>query len=695
MTTDDAQSPAWLLAPVSLVQDALSTVPSTTTPGAMLEKIKSGQWRIPVEAIRKVFANTLARADLETAKKAIAHLKCNLPGILFSGTFSKRKAEALQTHSGLLALDFDHLGQTLPGIKETLRTDPHVLATFISPSGDGLKVLVAIIATDEATHKACYAAAEQYFRDEYGLTTDPSGKDVSRLCFVSYDPDLFIRNGAADPFAPLTNEQDNASQDAGPEASADPNPHTDKQEPPPPELVADALRAISPNCAYSSWLQIGMALKSWDPVRGFRLWAAWSELAPSRMPKPGEPMLENKWDSFKRDGIAIGTLFHAAKAHGWQFPSGAEFFGKGEAGPSAAETEPDIVCGGNYAATEPPAPDPVIKELFDSGDKVPIIGSSKSRKTFFSLQLAIALSAGTETFITFTIAKRCRVLFINLEIKAANFHRRLYRMARNVGIDAAALTGWLFVINGRGKRITPSFILRMVAQVGADVVIIDPLYKLLSGDENSAQDMKPILSAFDSICEESGAAVIYIHHNAKGRAGDRDARDRGAGSGVLARDFDAAIYLTEHELGEDLLVLRTLARNYAPIPPSSICWEEGRFVPSNAAPIELTSATSRKTSQVTVEPSAVLEKFRDGHGARTVCETVDVIRAMGATRDQARTLYRRMVSDGLLILWKEPSLHGSTWLGAADQIKEKQVQWGESRQQKMDFSQNDGKGGDR
>ena len=436
-----------------------------------------------------------------------------------------------------------------------------------------------------------------------------------------------------------------------------------------------------------------MALKSWDPVHGFRLWAAWSELAPSRVPKSGEPTLEDKWASFKSAGVTIASLFQAAKAHGWQFPSGAEFFGKGPEGPSAADTEPDVVCGGRYASTEPPESDPIIKELFDSGDKVPIIGSSKSRKTFFSLQLAIALASGAESFLAFSIARRCRVLFINLEIKAANFHRRLYRMAQNVKVEAASLAGWLFVINGRGRRITSAFILRMVAQTGADVVIIDPLYKLLSGDENSAQDMKPILAAFDRICEQSGSAVIYIHHNAKGRAGDRDARDRGAGSGVLARDFDAAIYLTEHELGEDLLVLRTLSRNYAPIPPSSICWEAGRFIPSNEAPIELTSSASRKASQVTIEPAAVMDKFKDGHGAWTVGETVEMIRGMGATRDQARTIYRRLVSDGLLILWREPGLHGSTWLGTTEQIKEKRSQWEASRQGKMDFSQSDGKGG--
>lgn len=314
---------SWKTTPVSMVLNAKTTATDHTTAGAILEQITAGQWQAQIEVIRQTYIDTLAKAGLEVAKNAIKPLKEKLPGVMFSGTFSRRKANALQKHSGLLGLDFDHLGRALAGTKATLAADAHTLAVFTSPGGDGLKVIVPVTATDAATHTSCFRAAEQYYRDEFGLTIDPSGKDVSRLCFVSFDSGLFIRD-ESDPAAPFAPVEVVAQELPSDQPKADPKPDRGTENPddtPSAELVASALRSIDPACEYCRWVEIAMALKAWDDAAGFKLFSAWSELAPSRTPKLGEPSLRDKWDSFKGTGTTIATLFHHAKKAGWEFPN--------------------------------------------------------------------------------------------------------------------------------------------------------------------------------------------------------------------------------------------------------------------------------------------------------------------------------------------------------------------------------------
>jgi len=121
-------------------------------------------------------------------KDEVSKLKRTLPAFMFSGTFSKRNGDALQNHSGLLVLDFDNCGTDR---KTELASDPHAVLAFVSPSGNGLKLVVSVEA-NPATHGASFDAARLYFRERFNLDADPSGRDLARLCFVSYDPGAIL-----------------------------------------------------------------------------------------------------------------------------------------------------------------------------------------------------------------------------------------------------------------------------------------------------------------------------------------------------------------------------------------------------------------------------------------------------------------------------------------------------------------------
>jgi hypothetical protein len=150
----------------------------------ILTDIKTGKYRGPVTYIRKC----LQEQKLESYEKA----KKGLPAFTPSGQFEGgRNQETLKKYSGIIVLDFDKLTQEqLKNCRESSMDDPHTMALFISPSGNGLKVFVQTQATP-ATHKDTFLKVQAYYEQLTGLSIDKSGKDFTRLCFMSLDPDLY------------------------------------------------------------------------------------------------------------------------------------------------------------------------------------------------------------------------------------------------------------------------------------------------------------------------------------------------------------------------------------------------------------------------------------------------------------------------------------------------------------------------
>jgi len=138
--------------------------------------------------------NAIANAT-DDAKRT--SLKSKLPAVTWSGLFEKRKATALKTYSGVICFDFDKLTPAqLTAAREKLRTDNHILAYFYSPSGKGLKVLIKVTSGPE-NHKAAFLQLAEYFKTGYNLIADESGKDVPRLCFLSWDNGIYINENSA------------------------------------------------------------------------------------------------------------------------------------------------------------------------------------------------------------------------------------------------------------------------------------------------------------------------------------------------------------------------------------------------------------------------------------------------------------------------------------------------------------------
>lgn len=155
----------------------------------ILIDIKTGKYRGPVNYIRKC----LQENKLESYEKAKKGLLAFTPSGLFEGG---RNQETLKKYSGLIVLDFDKLSpEQLKSCRESTMDDAFTLALFISPSGNGLKVFVQTQATP-ATHKESFLKVQAYYEQLTGLPIDKSGKDFTRLCFMSHDSDTYYNPNA-------------------------------------------------------------------------------------------------------------------------------------------------------------------------------------------------------------------------------------------------------------------------------------------------------------------------------------------------------------------------------------------------------------------------------------------------------------------------------------------------------------------
>lgn len=152
----------------------------------ILDRIKNGA-PATKELIKKIRA--------EKRKPERQKLKKQLPAICFSGTFNKRTDASLLSHSGLICLDFDGYTKQkdLLEDKEHLSKDKYVFSLFISPSGNGLKVIVKI-PSDAENHTNYFNSLEKHFNSTY---FDKTSKNLSRVCYESYDPLLFINENSS------------------------------------------------------------------------------------------------------------------------------------------------------------------------------------------------------------------------------------------------------------------------------------------------------------------------------------------------------------------------------------------------------------------------------------------------------------------------------------------------------------------
>ena len=149
----------------------------------VLQQIQKGYWKKQINDIRYHVKNG---NENEAVK-----IKSNLPCMTISATFKeRRKKDYVDSYTGLLHLDYDKL-ENAEEVKTNLISIPYTYSAFISPSGNGVKVLVK---SDNAmsSHEVAFNSLREYYDKIVNVESDSSVKDITRLCYMSYDPDLYL-----------------------------------------------------------------------------------------------------------------------------------------------------------------------------------------------------------------------------------------------------------------------------------------------------------------------------------------------------------------------------------------------------------------------------------------------------------------------------------------------------------------------
>lgn len=227
----------------------------------------------------------------------------------------------------------------------------------------------------------------------------------------------------------------------------------------------------------------------------------------------------------------------------------------------------------------PQLADELIEGVLRTGHKMLISGASKTSKSFMLIELAYAIAEGMNW-----MGKRCKqgkVLYVNLEVDRASCINRISEVYKAFGMNVGNHANNIDIWNLRGhattmERLAPKLIRRCEKQ-GYIAVIIDPIYKVMNGDENKAGDMAAFCNQFDAIANALNCSVIYCHHFSKGFQGGKKSIDRASGSGVFARDPDAILTVTELDVPESLveangipLRIEYTLREFKPLEPTDV-----------------------------------------------------------------------------------------------------------------------------
>ncbi len=286
---------------------------------------------------------------------------------------------------------------------------------------------------------------------------------------------------------------------------------------------------------------------------------------------------------------------------------------------------PRIQTAGAFASEPLQRPPEVVKGALFQGGKLVYGGPSKAFKSWTLLDMCIGVSMGAN-WLGFETAQG-RSLYVNLELIEYSVQQRIKAITSS---RAASVPDALHVWNLRGRaRPLPELLGELKSQIkgeGFSLIVIDPIYKCLQGRaENDTGDIGTMLGEIEAVALETGAAVAFGAHFAKGNAAGKVSMDRISGSGVFARDPDAILTATPHR-EEGCFTVDCTLRDFAQVAPFGVRWTYPRM-----------------TRDATLDP---LELLQPKTGRPSAYSVHDVLRHIGTDPQSLKEWQRRCQEDG-------------------------------------------------
>lgn len=295
----------------------------------------------------------------------------------------------------------------------------------------------------------------------------------------------------------------------------------------------------------------------------------------------------------------------------------------------------------------------LIEGVLRTGHKMMVASSSKAGKTFLMMSLALSVATG-RPWLGFPCMKG-KILYLNMEIDTASAENRFHELCRAMRINDIPKN--IDLMNLRSESAPLDQLANRIIEVVKGLnenylcIIVDPFYKVLTGDENSNTDMAQMSKSADLITEETGASLIYVHHFSKGRQYNKQAIDRASGAGTFGRDADALVTLTAYDEqttdGDTVLEAEFVTREFRRPEPMMVRFEYPLFEVVSRS--EYPEASMEKKGNTAGERAGMYAKVREAY---LQCNEVTADSGQRgihkkALMDQIQKMYPDLIPTGL------------------------------------------------
>ncbi|MGO9370852.1 MAG: AAA family ATPase [Syntrophobacteraceae bacterium] len=622
--------------------------------------------------------------------------KERLPGASLSARVTTRAAEVplpekLLSHSHLIQIDADNV-EDLDGLMEKYKADPHVLFCFRSPSGKGLKACVRINGTQ---HLASFHSAEKYFLERYGVKIDSSVKDVVRLCFASYDPDLYINETAQ--ILPITN---------GTKPATDSAPRQSCSVPPDPgrkltygERALDTARKMIERAAdgekYPTLLKAGKLLGGYvaggmltrgdaesllrsaiDSKANVRsLETAYKAIVTSldhgqQNPIQFEELERQRIEYLEANGFCGAGRTTDSNGEGpqpeWEAGYTEKPTGKGDTPGQRQSEDKDLVTLIPYREllSMEFTDRPLIEGLLGEKESLIIVGQSGIAKSICALNIALRAGVSGDQdspihlFDQFGISRQCNSLFIQSENTAKATKKRLKMILERApwleeGVDhlfSAYIRNDVRLSGPLTEQKFQDGILSLLDKAHADLLILDPLISYHDADENDNASMRRTLDCLTVICDKADVACIVVHHAGKGGTDNQVFAGRGASA---IGDWAANILVLnpgpelEMEDGSRRFVIEVShrkSRNYEPVGKFFLERVNGTLL----IPIHSCQLDPKRTARI--QTVVLVLKGLDGYVDHKEVLVATVMKYANIARGTAQTAIREALEENKIFI---------------------------------------------
>jgi len=525
---------------VSLYKNSFGTKPiDTPTVADIFAWIRDGRYRPAVDRVRSA-PDKDSRDELK--RKAV-------PACTMSGRFTRRANDQLIGHSGVLRLDFDGV-KNIEEERRRLERHPNALAVFKSVSGGGLSVLVHFdpIPENDEQHKQAFEKAQSLFRLP---SFDEGVKDVSRLMYLTEDPDIYVNWNAH----PIRMEY----------AREGPRIHTNGQAGASQKVIREGKRNVYLTSLGGAFRKNGLEIDEYGPA-----------LLEVNRRKCDPPLDEKEVERI------------------------AKSIAKYSAGASVKGTVPDYYTAPELLSMDLPAPTYVVDGVLPEGTSL-LAGAPKVGKSLLALNIALAVSAGGRALGSVPV-DQAGVLYLVLEGSRRGLKRRIETMLEGEPAPEAFKLAFRWPESADGGL---TWLDNYIGDLGIRLIVIDTLKAFrgkVSGRQNIYDSDYEAVQPIAQLAEEKGVSVLLVHHTNKRKEGD--VVDRVSGSTGLTGGVDNVLVLEKERGQVDAILTVTpreeeeaeLALNFDPV---SATW----ILQGNADEIAKT-----------LEQQRVLDVLRDADG---------------------------------------------------------------------------------